>query len=659
MTHGRWRSGEARLGAGGGRQHGVHRRRAEPPRGDLRTAVAIGVVFILAGWVWVSGEVAGRLATGQWPAVPPAMAPGIVARLAFHPLHWSRAWPVAGRRQLPGDALIAVSALGVLAVGGVAGILARRGVHRALEIAGDEERLHWRWRRKWQLSPSSRPDGWPEARSGIPPRRRDAKTRAVHGMGVLGGSPSRLGHHGARWASSVDFGRLAVSTRSRQEVERRLVLGRLLSGAPSARRPAGRLIATEARHSLLVLGPTQSGKTTGLAVPAILEWEGPVVATSVKDDLASLTLGWRARQGSCFVFDPTAATLLGLRARWSPLCEALDWGRAQRVAGWLVESTPARSGLSDSAFWFAAAAKLLAPLMLAANRAGLSMAQVVHWTDTGDTDEATAILDAAGESQAAVALMACAVRDERIRSSVSTTLETVLAPFADPVVATATAGADLDPDQLLGGANTLYLCGPSHEQFRVQAVFAALISSVVAAAVTRATAQGGGLELPLLLVLDEMANIAPVRDLDTLASTAAGLGMQLVTVCQDLAQLSARYGPERSRTIVNNHRAKLLLSGVCDLTTLELMSGLVGETLVREETLTTDLRDGRRTRSNASALRRLAPVDLLRAVAPGEGVLVYGHLPPARLALRPWYTDARLRQRVGYPLADKRPDDQD
>lgn len=647
MTHGRGRSGDARSGAAGGRQYEVHRCGAEPLRGDLRTAVAIGVVFILAGWVWMSGEVAGRLATGQWPAVPPAMAPGIVARLAFHPLHWSRAWPIAARRQLPGDALIAVSALGALAVGSIAGILARRGVRRALGIAGGEERPHRRWRR------------WPGARSGLPRRRRDANTRAAHGMGVLGGSPGRLGHHGARWASSVDFGRLAVSARSRQEVERRLVLGRLLPGAPGARRSAGRLIATEARHSLLVLGPTQSGKTTGLAIPAILEWEGPVVATSVKDDLASLTLGWRARQGSCFVFDPTAATLLGPRARWSPLCEALDWGRAQRVAGWLVESTPARSGLSDSAFWFAAAAKLLAPLMLAANRAGLSMAQVVRWTDTGDTDEATAILDAAGESQAAVALMACAVRDERIRSSVSTTLETVLAPFADPVVATATAGTDIDPDQLLGGANTLYLCGPSHEQFRVQAVFAALISSVVAAAVTRATAQGGELERPLLLVLDEMANIAPVRDLDTLASTAAGLGMQLVTVCQDLAQVSARYGPERSRTIVNNHRAKLLLSGVCDLTTLELMSGLVGETLVREETLTTDLRDGRRTRSNASALRRLAPVDLLRAVAPGEGVLVYGHLPPARLALRPWYNDARLRQRVGYPLADKRPDDQD
>ena len=36
------------------------------------------------------------------------------------------------------------------------------------------------------------------------------------------------------------------------------------------------------------------------------------------------------------------------------------------MASWLVEATPARTGLSDSGFWYAAAAKLLAPLLLAA-----------------------------------------------------------------------------------------------------------------------------------------------------------------------------------------------------------------------------------------------------------------------------------------------------
>ena len=215
--------------------------------------------------------------------------------------------------------------------------------------------------------------------------------------------------------------------------------------------------------------------------------------------------------------------------------------------------------------------------------------------------------------------------------------------------------SDIDLTLLLREAGTLYLCGPSHEQHRVQGLFAALVSSAVAAAIERVSATGGPLDPPLLLVLDEAANIAPVRDLDTLASTGAGLGLQLVTVCQDLAQLATRYGNERARTIANNHRAKLLLSGVSDLTTLDLLSGLAGEAAVREETMTHDLRDGRRSRSSAVAFRRLAPTDELRRIPPGQGVLIYGHLPPVRVRLRPWFADRRLRSRAEQDSAAGQP----
>src|SRR5207249_1880344 len=89
--------------------------------------------------------------------------------------------------------------------------------------------------------------------------------------------------------------------------------GRLTLG-----RANGKLIAAEPRQSVIVMGPTQSGKTTGLAVPAILEWEGPVIATSVKNDLASDTLKWREKMGNVWVYDPTCSTALP-RATWSPL----------------------------------------------------------------------------------------------------------------------------------------------------------------------------------------------------------------------------------------------------------------------------------------------------------------------------------------------------
>jgi type IV secretion system protein VirD4 len=409
-------------------------------------------------------------------------------------------------------------------------------------------------------------------------------------------------------------------------------------------------VATEARLSVLVLGPTQSGKTTALAIPALLEWDGPVIATSVKDDLVAHTRAYRATRGRIWVFDPTGAGRVGGRSQWSPLAEASTWSGAQRVAQALVSATPAHAGLSDGSFWYAASAKLLAPMLLAAQHGGRPMSEVVRWTNLQETDEVRLLLELAGETEAVHALVAGSARDERIRSSIYTTLETVLAPYEDPVVAESAGRPDIDPVVLLEGNNTLYLCGPAHEQARVQGVFSALVGSIVHAAVRRYE-RDGPLDPPLLVVLDEAANIAPLQDLDHLASTGAGMGIQLVTVCQDLAQLSARYGPDRARSIANNHRAKVALSGITDIGTLDTVSGLAGEQAVREQTFTADHRDGRRTTSSSISYRRLAPADELRRIRPGEGVLIYGHLAPARLVLRPWYRDVELRRRVARPDA--------
>ena len=174
------------------------------------------------------------------------------------------------------------------------------------------------------------------------------------------------------------------------------------------------------------------------------------------------------------------------------------------------------------------------------------MADVVRWIDEQESDEVVDALDTAGQWQALQALRATWGRDDRQRSAVYTTAETVVEVFADPAVAASTmpGPGDIDPLRLLDGANTLYLCAPAHEQRRLRPLFSGLVSRVIEAAYERAGRQGRPLDPPLLVVLDEAANVAPLTELDVLASTAAGHGIQLVTVWQDLAQLTARYGAE-------------------------------------------------------------------------------------------------------------------
>jgi hypothetical protein len=50
------------------------------------------------------------------------------------------------------------------------------------------------------------------------------------------------------------------------------------------------------------------------------------------------------------------------------------------------------------------------------------------------------------------------------------------------------------------------------------------------------------------------------------------------------------------------------------------------------------------SRTRGTRTRRLAPADAVRGVPPAEAILVYGHLPPARLCLRPWYRERGLRR---------------
>ncbi|HUI04691.1 MAG TPA: type IV secretory system conjugative DNA transfer family protein [Acidimicrobiales bacterium] len=461
-----------------------------------------------------------------------------------------------------------------------------------------------------------------------------------------GGGPAPAPRRGPRPGRQVpEPARWATRRSARPLVLRAPAPGRVTLGTLERR-----LVAAEAGHSVLVVGPTQSRKTSGLAVPALLEWQGPVVAASVKFDLVRHSLAWRRRGGPVWVYDPTGSTDLP-GASWSPLAAARTWESARRTAASLTEVARAQgSGLSDGDFWYATAAKLLAPLLLAAARSGRTMADVVRWVDTQEVDEVLDVLAGADERAALQAAAASWARDDRQRSAVYTTAETVVEAYADPAVGAAAAGAGgdaVDAERLLDEAGTLYVCAPAHDQRRLRPVFATLVADVIDAAYRRVARQGAPLDPPLLVVLDEAANVAPVAELDVLASTAAGHGVQLVTVWQDLAQLQARYGG-RAGSVVNNHRAKVFLSGIADTVTLEHASTLIGEGEQRSWATTLD-GSGTVSHTGSPILRRLAPADALRRIPPGHAVVVSGHLPPVRVRLRPWqdHRDLRARARVG------------
>jgi type IV secretion system protein VirD4 len=460
-------------------------------------------------------------------------------------------------------------------------------------------------------------------------RRSRSGWRAGSGSG--GGGPAGAGTKGlpvpeVGWASRHDLKELVVPS----PPGNRIVLG-----------AHGRLlVAAERNQSVLLVGPTQSGKTSGLAVPAILEWDGPVVATSVKSDIVRATIDARRERGAVQLYDPTGAT--GLESTgWSPLLTARTWTGAKQLAAAFCSVARSDGGMEDAGFWYASAEKLLAPLLFAAASAGESMSDVLRWIDDEELLEPMLALELAGVPDAVRAARTSFAREDRQRSSVFATAETIVAGFSDPGVVLASATTmGIDPASVVDGSpRTLYCCAPAREQERLRPVFVALLRQVVDAAFERSARSGRPLEPALLVVLDEAANMAPLADLDTIVSTAAGHGIQLVTVWQDFAQIEGRYG-KRWPTIVNNHRAKVLCPGSADPLTLDHMSALIGDDERQDESSTVG-DDGRWSRTQTASLRRVAPSAMLRRLAPGHAAVVYGALPPAHVRLRPYFGGAR------------------
>jgi type IV secretion system protein VirD4 len=543
----------------------------------------LGLIALVAGvlaLVWLWGGVAGELFGRGWPRVDgPDGLLTVLTRLPSHLGDPARAWPWRARTRLPGP-LASYGALALLLT--TAGLAVRLAVRAgALDLV-------------------------------------------------------RPGGGGSRWASAGELRVLGGRAGSR------LVLGRR----------AGRTLYAEHRHALVAFGPPQSGKSAGLAIPALLEWSGPAVASSIKTDLLSATVARRRQLGPVFVFDPFELTG-PLGQTWSPLGGAATWDGALEVAWRLAAAGELdQKGVEGGDFWAVAAEQRLAPLLYAAAGTDAGIDRVVRWAygqGLRELDQALAQLSGVAETEQQIAdanaaydaVRAFDAQADRTRSSIEATAQGLLRAYRFARVARSARSCEITPDRILDEASTLYLIGDAKASKLLRPLFLALVSAVVDRAYERANAGDGRLERPLLLCLDEAGNVAPLPNLAEIASTAPSHNIQLVSIFHDLQQARSRYG-KQAETVVNAHRARMLLPGVADLETLQYFSGLVGDEEVPELTRTTGA--GGTSRSTGTRRRPLVAAEALRRLPDGHALLLYGRLAPVQVRLRMWFHDRGLKR---------------
>jgi type IV secretory pathway TraG/TraD family ATPase VirD4 len=409
--------------------------------------------------------------------------------------------------------------------------------------------------------------------------------------------------------------------------------GRLYAGTV-----AGGLILAEPEQSLLVLGPPRSGKTTAIAVPNTLCAPGAVVVTSTKPDVLAATLERRAARGRCWLLDPSGSitTPAGVeRIRWSPVAAARSWDESLAIARSMAGAARPAGRRGDSAHWTERAEALLAPLLHAAYLHGNGIEEVLTWVLRHDPGPAAAVLAAERIEVGRAVLAGIEDTDPREQSGIWSSAAGILAAYRSEQVLDHSRPVNFDPAGLIGTTDTVYVCAPARYQDLVAPIVVAFLDQARAGAFA-ATGQPA----PLTLVLDELANIAPLPDLAALVSEGGGQGVLTLGCLQDLSQARTRWGPAADG-FLSLFGAKLVLPGIGDLSTLELVSRLGGEIDVPAKTVSRgpwwSPGRGAPTVSWAPHRQRRLPVEAVNQQPRGRAILISGSRPPQDIHLAPWW----------------------
>jgi len=582
---------------------------------ELLVFVVGGALAVVVGVVWGGASLA-LLVMGQAPELPVSASVVALRNLASDLSDPAAAWPAPYGSRLPGPVVYWLCT----------------GVVVAVAIAVPVVLAKWLSRSKVGTS-RRRP-------LGVDARPRFAKARDLRSLLVKGAAPGRF--------VIARFGRRFVATEATPAVDEKR----------TARRGD--------RGALALVGPSRSGKTTA-AVSGILEWDGPAVLSSVKADLLGATHGWRSHLGHVHVYDPTGTTGT-MTASWSPLDQADTVLGAQRAARALCDAAP-RGGVEGGLdFWLAQAEILLTGLMFVAHHSNIDMGTVCEWVllqdrpgELGPGDVRVALDELLGSRNPRVlgdaievsrALAAIWNMEDRTRSSVYATAQTVVWPWSDPGVAASSTGESVRLEWLLGGPNTLYLCAPIEDQKRLAPAFGGLLNDLIAQAYRHVARTGRPLDPPLLVVIDEAGN-TPLRSLPEYASTLAGIGILLVTIWQSLAQIEAAY-QRHADTILTNHLTKVFYAGLSDPASIRYVGQVLGDAEVETSSRSGVERFGSASTQVSTTRVALAPAHALRQMRPGDALLIHGTLPPAHVRTRPFYRDRVLAERAAQPVMDAR-----
>jgi type IV secretory pathway TraG/TraD family ATPase VirD4 len=433
-----------------------------------------------------------------------------------------------------------------------------------------------------------------------------------------------------------------------------LALGSLHAGVGNT--GAGPVLYSSWEDVVLAYMAPRSGKSTALAIPAVLSAPGAAIATSNKADVWAATAVIRANETSqrVWTFDPQHIAWASRTWWWDPLSDLTSVEEAERFAGHFVLTVDDERSKD---IWGPAAQELLAALLLAARGCGGTMHDVYDWLNDEANPTPVEVLRDAGYRGIAASLAGTQGSPPETRGSVYFTARVAAKCLRNPeITAWITPPVEQNPNvpsaieqfrpaEFPTSRQTLYLLSKDGGGSAAPLV-AALTDRVMRAATLAAERAGGRLDPPMVVVLDEAANICRIADLPQLYSHLGSRGVIPLTILQSHAQGVSVWGETGMRALLGAATVKVVGSGIDDAGFAEDLSRLIGDHDVTTVSLSTG--DGRMSRSRSVRQQRILPAASIRALPKGQALVWLTGTKVAMIETLPWYSGPRAAEIAGH-----------
>lgn len=393
---------------------------------------------------------------------------------------------------------------------------------------------------------------------------------------------------------------------------------------------------------LVAIAGPRTGKTTSLAIPAILDAPGAVLVTSNKRDIVDATRGIRGEVGRCWIFDPQNVAGAGAGWWWNPVSYVADVRSARKLAAVWTNASK-EPGARTDAYFDNAGQELLAQLLLAAAAGGRPISAVFSWLTDPDENEPIGLLRRGGHSLSADGLRATLDLPAKQKAGVYGTASKTVSFLSDPQVlawvenpdpAAQEGQAEFSPAAFAASTDTLYSLSREGEGSSGPLVTALTAAVLEAAERLAASSTGGRLAVPLLAVLDEVANVCRWRELPDLYSHYGSRGIVVLSILQSWAQGVTCWGEQGMQKLWDASNVKIYGGGTTDTRFLEALSQLFGH-YDRQTRSRSQSAQGAST-SWSSQRERVLPVDELAALPPGRAAVALSGTRPVLVETIPW-----------------------